>query len=103
MILASERGIYSLAFVWFGHYASVTDGPGLASDLSEVFKRAGWHAQCGYISLNPTHGISVNGGRRQDRETIIEAMSEVGLSVRSDSDDNDPGPMHVIIGPKPPA
>ena len=92
-------------FVWFGHYVSVSDGASLASELADVFKRAGWNAQAVEISYNPTPGISVTGGARRHRETIIQGMDAVGLSVNSDSDYyDDPVPiMHVIIGPKPPA
>jgi hypothetical protein len=89
----------------FWHYVSVSDGSDLASELAEVFKRAGWNSRVGGISAKATHGISVDGGTHQDREIFIQALSTVGLSVQEDDSDEDrPGsPMDVVVGFKPPA
>jgi hypothetical protein len=89
--------------VTFWHYVSASDGADFARELSEVFERAGWNARAGGTSARAVYGISVSGGTQEDKKTIIDAMSAIGLHVQVDSDrDVQSGPMDVIIGPKPP-
>ena len=100
LVRSLQQGLIPRVYVWFGHYVSVADGPGLAVQLADAFSSAGWQASAGKVSstLSDATGIRVSGHQAETRSRIVQALQSAGIDAEDAGGGNVEGPIDVIVG-----